>query len=198
MTGRPGRILWAGIAVVALLSACSDDAPPAPSPSLPAPSASDAGSTPAGSASPTSSAAASVPPLPPEARAETSQGAAAFARYWFEVSDYAYATGDRSRLKEFSQQECVSCKSVVEEIESRHASGATFEGVDITVRSAEAAPPDERGIVVTLVLDESPSRVIGADGSVIEEAAGSSGVAVNLYAVRANDAWKVFGIGAVS
>jgi hypothetical protein len=196
MTGRPGRILGAGIAVVALLSACSDDAQPAPSPSLPAPSASDTGSTPAGSATPTASKpTASVPPLPPEARASTSEGATAFVQHWFALVNYAYVTAETAPLIAASAGACGFCSSFAADIEEAKSARLSLEGGQFTVHGA-ATPgldSDGRALVDANVSQEAVTE-LAADGATVEQVPSVTSAPLLIALIWDGVEWKVEGV----
>src|SRR6478736_4822990 len=53
-----------------------------------------------------------VPVLPEAAKAETKEGLEAFARYWYELLNYAYETGDLTRISSISSATCALCGKV--------------------------------------------------------------------------------------
>lgn len=166
MTSRPSvfcsRRAVAGLAVAAsllLTTACNNggSSPGAP-PFTEAPSASVA-STPTPTPSPTPTPTPSykpadasgraqnvpVPVLPEEAKAETKEGAIAFASHWFSLLSYAYETGQLAPLEAVTSAGCEPCakaKSVISawHTEGRWLVGGTIEALSVSsefVRSAD-------------------------------------------------------------
>lgn len=188
---RPARGA-VGLLAALVLVACSSGAADEPQPTTSAPAATSKAPT------PTATESTPAPPeMPPEAREGTPEGAEAFARYWFDAVEHAYRTGDPSILRQLAEPDCVTCTSLIEEVEREAANGRSFEGIDVEVLTSVAGPPDERGVVVSMTLREADSRVIASDGSVIREVPGTEATAVDVYVSR-GDEWKIFGVGLAS
>lgn len=185
-----------GLLTVLMLVACSSGAAEEPEPTASAPETSEAATSEAATATPTESAPA-PPEMPAEAREMTEAGADAFARYWFDVVEYAYATGNTEPLRVLAEPECEICNASIEEIEDRAQRKLTTEGLTIEVLTSAAAPQDERGVVVTMSVTESASKVVDADGGVHEESPGSGRIAVNVYVANTGNAWRLFEIGVI-
>lgn len=138
------RAVGAGTAALMLLalSACtgepSDDptAPsfaPAPSTSAPAPVASPAPSNDSAPSVAPSVAALTPPELPAAATAETPEGAAAFAEWWFENLNFATATGETEELRANFIENCQTCENLATQIEDAYTSGGSISGGRIQV-----------------------------------------------------------------
>ncbi|WP_264196832.1 DUF6318 family protein [Arthrobacter sp. SO3] len=69
-----------------------------------------------------------VPVLPDAAKAETKEGLEAFARYWFSQLNYAYETGDVSRLSEVTSPACRACDRAKTVITGWHEGGRWLVG----------------------------------------------------------------------
>ena len=166
----------------------SGEADSAPSPTS---SSSTPSETPSASPSPT----AVAPTMPPEAAERTAAGAEAFVRHWFEVLEYAYATGDASELRQYSAENCASCNRFLERIEGEYARGGSFEGVAVDVVSAAAPPPDDLGALVSAQIMESRAIARDGSGAVVSDtpARGPTGI---VFAVEWRDGrWLAFGVG---
>ena len=139
---RSRRHLVAAVAAVAvtalLLAGCNSGGDPnGGGPSSVSPSAS---ATASHSATPTATpayvpASASgraqnvpVPVLPEVAKTETKEGLEAFVRYWYEVLDYAYETGDSQILGTLSEASCVFCSGLREGVAEAWAEGRWISG----------------------------------------------------------------------
>ncbi|MFC5999371.1 DUF6318 family protein [Quadrisphaera sp. GCM10027208] len=150
---------------------------------------------------PTATASETVPAppeIPAEAKEMTEAGADAFARHWFDVVEYAYATGNTEPLRALAESECEICNASIAEIEERAQQGLITQGLNIEVLTSAAAPGDNRGVVVTMTVRESDSRVVDADGEVQEESPASGQIAVNVYVANAGTEWQLFEIGVIT
>lgn len=154
-------------------------------------------SRPVATAQPTATAGETVPAppeMPAEAKEMTAEGAAAFAKHYFEVADYAYATGDVAPLKALVVEECSACLAAITDIEDVYSKGGRFQGVDATITSAAAPPPDDQGTIVSVVMSESASSVVRADGSIESETSATRDIGANVFTLRTPQGWKVFEI----
>lgn len=140
----------------------------------------------------------SGPPMPQRARDIDADGAEAFARYWFELLEYAYGSGDSASLLAISQSHegCEICSQTIADIETRTERGERFEGVSFRVITSAASPVDERGSVITMLVDETRSQVRAADGRIVHVTPAAPSTALDLFAAVTPDGWRVFGVGA--
>lgn len=65
---------------------------------------------------------------PAKADAPTAEGAEAFARYWVEVVNHAYATFDTAELQRLGTDECETCRNYVKSLRESAADGEVYEG----------------------------------------------------------------------
>jgi len=91
------------------------------------------------SASKPSSASGPVEPtMPAAARQHTAAGAEAFVRFYWEMADYAQATGDTSGLKPLAERQCGACTGGVAFVESVYRKGGHIHGGETSVERAVA------------------------------------------------------------
>ena len=175
--------------VAALLGACSEDSPAPP----PSPSTSSSSST-----TETTEPVPEPPALPPEATTPDAAGAAAFVRHWFDLANYAYATGETAPLEAVALEECESCSALISATGEVYDGGGKFEGARVTVVGAEAGPIAADGVsLVTTVIDQEALSVIGADGESESTEPMVSGAALAYYAQLLDGAWRAFAIAPV-
>ncbi len=191
------RLVGAATAAVMLLalSACTDEpsddptAPsfaPAPSTSTPVESDAPSGSPSAATSVPPSVEALAPPALPAAATAETPEGAAAFAEWWFATLNYATATGDTTALRKSSDLVvCETCINLAERVEDAYSSGGGIEG-GLAVATVEAPPSLDGGIATFIVRLEVEGAVETVDGVSTDLPPGSS---VNAVAAVWRDRW---------
>ena len=189
---RPIRVAAAAAFVVALAACGADDEPPAP----PETSVASSSST-TTSEAPTETAepSATPPPLPPEAANPDAVGAGAFVRHWFDLANYAYATGDTDELAAASDPDCGSCADLVERIMDQYAAGGSFEDGVVTVIGAEAAPPENGVALVSTVINQAELRYIDAEGETTEAVPGSAGAVAGTVVTYATGRWQLAGFG---
>lgn len=118
------------------------------------------------SAPETSEPTVAVPEMPAEAAEATAAGAEAWVAHWFELVNYAKATGDTTPLKDLSGQSCQVCAGTAADIDANYANGSHMEGGEARLLSSLSPPPDARNLVaVAATFTEDPATVVSADGS---------------------------------
>ncbi len=126
---------------------------------------------PAPSASPTPTASQAPEPMrvpiPPEATAETSQGASAFASYYLKLVEAAFATADPQALKEASAPGCGGCDALIGSVEGLKRQGHKRIGGNYVVREALAPAIVDGDVVVDIAYERPVGRVVDASGTVI-------------------------------
>ncbi|MGH8961173.1 MAG: DUF6318 family protein [Jatrophihabitantaceae bacterium] len=73
--------------------------------------------------------------MPLEATQHTQPGAIAFAKFFIQTIDWAYATTSTSYMRHYFAPGCVTCKSIQAGIDQAHAKGRHFIGDRITITS---------------------------------------------------------------
>jgi hypothetical protein len=168
----------AAVVLLALaLGGCAEDEP-TPSTVPPAPGVS-------------ASASAAVASLPPEALANDAPGASAFARYYLELANQAFATGDAKALKAYSDPGCTSCNNLMQAIEAPMNPDERIEGGDYEVLDATSTPssPGEMLSLVTYRLTEV--RVYDSSGDLLETDPAKPPITASMSLRRSGDAWRV-------
>jgi hypothetical protein len=110
-------------------------------------------------------------PVPaPEVSSGGVEGAKAFVRYYNEVLNYAYATGDTEELQRLSAPGCAACQLSINSVRRFNANGGHVEGGWRAVLSAELpgrpAGPNFQLLVTTSVTE---GRVVNRTGQVIHQ-----------------------------
>ncbi|MEJ5913550.1 DUF6318 family protein, partial [Pseudokineococcus sp. 1T1Z-3] len=153
---------------------------PMPTPAPPAPTSPTA-SEPTPTAEPTQT----PPPLPPEAGTGDAVGAEAFIRHFFDVSNYAYRTGDTEPLREISDPECRTCSLTLEDVDLTYQKGNVIDGGQVTLTSVLAVDPGPSGrVVARIVILQSDIFERDADGEVIHSDTSQPGEAYLQMAVQ--------------
>lgn len=159
MTGIMRR---SGLATVLLasglvLAGCSDEEPQPPPKT--------SGNSP--TAVTTSAAPVAAPTLPAAATADP-EGAEAFVRYFWDVFNYTYASGDTKLLRSISDKSCKFCASTAADVQEWVSQGSHIEGGRVEVVEVVAPPVDVRkGALVYSVIEQVAGRVVAKDGVVV-------------------------------
>lgn len=130
---HPRNLGALALAAVLTLSACSSDDP---EPKVaPTPSASV-------TATPTSppSSGNGEPLAPQELSRSDAAGAKAFVEYYWDLVDFAQASGDVDALASVSLPSCEACEGGMASIEKTYDQGGSIEGGEATVRELSAKP----------------------------------------------------------
>jgi hypothetical protein len=80
-----------------------------------------------------------VPVLPEVAKTETKEGLEAFARYWFELLNFAYQTGDISGIQAITSPDCQFCANITSSITTNYQGGRWLAGGKLVVPAASTA-----------------------------------------------------------
>ncbi|ACL38981.1 conserved hypothetical protein [Pseudarthrobacter chlorophenolicus A6] len=174
--GPRAGVVALAVAGVFLLAGCSGGAPA--DPGTGSPSASESAS-PSPSATPTPTPSAvykpadatgpaqnvPVPVLPEVAKTETKEGLEAFVRYWYQVLDYSYQTGDSTILQKISGPACVFCAGLGDGIAESWKDGRWISGgrVETPVITGTLEPGKEPYAVVQVI--QAIIEIRNADGS---------------------------------
>lgn len=125
--GKLLAVTAAGVMAMAVLGACgTKDEPASPPPTH--------SSTP----SPTASPMPTAPVMPEAAKAHTKEGAEEFVRYFWDVVNYAQATGDTSPIVDASADGCKACDAGVAGVEEVFRRGGRYIGGEATVERVSA------------------------------------------------------------
>ena len=132
-------------------------------------------------------------PVPPEATPETPQGAAAFARYYFDLVNEAFDAGDATAVRGLSDPGCDGCNNLIKAIEKEDKPGERIEGGDFEVLFAESPPVEDGDVIVDLRYGVSELRVVGEDGQILRTTPAEPGIDAQLRLMREGQLWMVRG-----
>jgi hypothetical protein len=150
-------------------------------------------------ARPTPSATPTPDALASAATAATPQGAAAFARYYYEkVVAEALVTLDSGAMRRHSASTCEVCRLQAEAVDRERKTGHRYAGGRIIVRAAEAAPPADGRVAVALVYDAAELRRTDQASPAPTPLAATTGVRLEVTVIRAGEGWKVSAIDPVA
>lgn len=159
------------------------------------PSSSTPSSSEPTSAAPTTAPTGPVEPkLPPEAEESTKAGAEAFAKFYWEVVNYAQSSGNTAALAEIQDKACDFCRGGTEWINDVHSRGGVIDGGDYTAIRTDAVPaPDgSDSWLVAVELTVTPQRVTGAGD--LDRKSGGSRQSAGMLVVPTAHGWRVANI----
>ena len=133
-----------------------------------------------------------IPVLPEAAKAETKEGAIAFAKHWYEALNYAYQTGDFVPLDAVTGAGCRMCAKVRPGIVEWNSEGRWIAGGLVTVKGAftEFVKTADGHYQVTTQLEQPGGSLHRADSS-IEKSVAASQVLADIMTIRFTDGgWK--------
>lgn len=133
--------------------------------------------------------------MPPEALAADADGAAAFIRHYFDLMNYAYATGDLAPVQAIREPGCEACRGMEEIIKEGYAPGQHIEGGQNSVVDVAVPPEDPAaGMGAVVVLDVTAGRVVGPGAEVVRDIEAEEDLVIR-FLVRHDDAWTVVAWG---
>ena len=136
----------------------------------------------------------SRPTLPASVEADKA-GAEAFVRYFWDVFNYTYATGDTELLRSISDKSCKFCASVAQHVDGLTAKGETTKGAVATVHAVIAPPAEpEEGFPVFTIVSQSSGQVIASDGHVVSSSAAEPKQRSDVRVQWSGGEWHMFGV----
>ncbi|WP_433123142.1 DUF6318 family protein [Arthrobacter koreensis] len=144
-----------------------------------------------------------LPEMPEEAKVESKEGLVAFARYWYELVNYGYETGDVEPVKAISGPDCFACGNYYAAVQSGFRENDWMAGSRIEVEGVDSsfARTDEGYVQALIQLTQDPLEYYGEAGlqtiapgnelpsvQMIEAEFGTEGwVAVDVVTIRASE-----------
>jgi hypothetical protein len=144
---------------------------------------------------PTGSASIAKPAPAPEVSSDGVEGAKAFVRYYSELLNYAYATGDSRELRRLSSDACLACQRSINAIRHIYEAGGRAEGGWFTVLSIEAigADPGPR-VRLTVTRSGTEFKTLDAKGKVLHSEPAVDAFAATWEVNKGAGIWIVRGI----
>jgi hypothetical protein len=106
----------------------------------------------------------SIPAFP-----KTREGAANFARYYFDALNNAESSGNTAALAASSDGSCADCLNVIDFVTRSYANGGRIEGGLVHLEAAVAAPLTDESAVVSLVVNQDDGRVLTSTGALVNK-----------------------------
>ncbi len=184
--GRQVRVIMA-LAAAVLLSGCSQaDEPAVTLPPLPS-------ASPSPSRSPSPSPAASVPkPVLPElAKQRTSEGASAYATFYFDSVTWSFANAEPSAMRSAASPECESCESLAGLVVDLQNMDRRRKGGQYQVISALTPALSDDLTVVDLRYKRPGASTVDSSGAVVETFKAVPPTSVSMILEWRDNSWVV-------
>ena len=129
-----------------------------------------------------------VPVLPEAAKAETKEGAIAFAKHWYTLLNYAYQTGEFRLMDEVTDPSCRLCAKVRPGIVEWNSEGRWIAGGLVQAKGAYTnfVKTPQGSYQVTTQLEQPAGTLYRADSSV-EKSVPASQVLADIMILRFSD-----------
>src|SRR6478735_4192016 len=134
-----------------------------------------------------------VPVLPEVAKTETKEGLEAFTRYWFELLNYAYQTGDVAGLQAVTSPNCEYCAKLATSLSTNYQGDRWLAGGKITTPASTTSfeRSDDGNFQVVLQVLQTPVSYYESGGKEFRAASNGSNTGNVLLADFVNGAWRV-------
>jgi len=134
-----------------------------------------------------------VPVLPEVAKTETKEGLEAFTRYWFELLNYAYQTGDVAGLKTVTSPDCEYCSKLTTSLTTNYQGDRWLAGGRITTPAASTTfeRSTDGDFQVILQVVQAPISYYEPGGKEFRTASNGSNTGNVLLSNFIDGAWRV-------
>ncbi|MSR98338.1 hypothetical protein FYJ28_05805 [Arthrobacter sp. BL-252-APC-1A] len=127
--------------------------------------------------------------MPEEAKVESKEGLIAFARYWYELVNYGYETGDVEPVRAVSGPDCTDCNRYFDVVQRGYRDEDWMAGAMIDFRSVHSdyvLTPD--GLYQVLIqFTQEPIEFFGPEGAEYGVDPGSDAPVVQILEARFQD-----------
>jgi hypothetical protein len=174
---------------VLALGACSDDEPEpkfAPTPSTSAPT----------SPSTTAASGPTEPTMPAAAKGTNAASAEAFVTFYWEMVNYAQATGETSSLRKLGQK-CLTCSRGIDSVEKVYEAGGEIRGGVGSLSAMTThflADPDHQRAVVEFTLTNT-KQLVDYPGTARDKKYTPGSLAFQAMLERTASGWTVLLVG---
>jgi hypothetical protein len=138
-----------------------------------------------------------LPKMPKEAKEKSKAGLEAFTRYWYELLNYAYESGDLKPLEKATAASCLRCQDVGEVISDWHSEGRWMLGGQVKVdgTGTDYVKDGAGNYQVAVQLTSSELRYYSADRS-LHDTDPKSEVSLDILVAKyEKDAWLTIDVG---
>jgi hypothetical protein len=130
------------------------------------------------------------PVMPLAARRHTRAGARAFAVFFIETIDWAYASTSTSYMRHYVRPSCIECRNVADAIDRDRAQDHHFLGGRFTVRHV-AVGYGRNGVCIQLTLAITAVEVVTARGNYVGAEQAHAALHEDLFLQWFSPAWLV-------
>ena len=134
------------------------------------------------------------PSLPAAASNKTRSGLEEFTKYYVELLEYAYSTGDVDRLKRVNSPACSSCAGPVGDVQNAYTNGGWVVGGDLQVTATATSflASDSGAYFVTMSIKQGRTAYYSGPGVLRKDVpAPAEEASMQLTASYVSGAWQV-------
>ena len=118
-----------------------------------------------------------------------------FVRYFWDVFNYSFSTGDAKLLESISTNACVFCSNSVKSVNELHARGLTAKGGQVSVNVVVAPPGDAKaGFLIYTVVSKAAGSVVDANGQVVNSSPSEPEKRSDVGVVYSGGQWLMDGV----
>lgn len=134
-----------------------------------------------------------VPVMPELAKTETKEGLEAFTRYWFDLLNYAYQTGDVAGLESVTNPSCDYCSKLTASLTTNYQGDRWLAGGKITTPASTTSfeRSSDGNFQVILQVLQTPISYYETGGKEFRAASNGSNTGNVLIADFVDGAWRV-------
>lgn len=134
-----------------------------------------------------------VPVMPELAKTETKEGLEAFTRYWFDLLNYAYQTGDVAGLESVTNPSCDYCSKLTTSLTTNYQGDRWLAGGKITTPASTTSfeRSSDGNFQVILQVLQTPISYYETGGKEFRAASNGSNTGNVLIADFVDGAWRV-------
>lgn len=140
-----------------------------------------------------------VPVLPEAAKAETKEGAIAFAKHWFDLLSFGYETGELVQFEAVTSPSCEPCEKAKSVIRAWHTEGRWLIGGKITTPSVSSEFVRDKDATYQVVVQaqQTPLTYMRQDASVARSDPQPDDTGNLLFLTFSDGIWTVANVGRI-
>lgn len=139
-----------------------------------------------------------VPVMPELAKENSKAGLEAFIGYWFQTLSYAYETGDVSRAKELSSENCVLCMDLLSGVATNYTDGRWLVGGQYKTPVIEVLwQPSAASQTAKIQVLQQQIIYSNADGTNGREPTAATNDAAAFFGAFNNGSWSTTDLGVI-
>lgn len=129
--------------------------------------------------------------MPVDATKHTRAGAAAFAKFFIQTIDWAYATTSTTYMRHYFQLSCVACRSTADAVDKARRAGHYFVGDRFKIRKVTTATPRGAQLSAVVHFDVESVEVVTQQNKYVDAAPAATDVKEHAFATWGAKGWSI-------